>query len=132
MSWCKNFSKGGWESPCRLEVVLAVVFLVATCLILGFQLRRMSLLLARRAGRTMWPSHVSLALLFIYTLNAVLHLAWLIADSILSQTAGFQIFSEAIFLACWTAVLVRLFLLFITCSSKLWEGHAGGLYPPTL
>ena len=105
MSWCGRYA-GGWGSPCRLEVVLASVFFLVACLVVTFQLRRLRILRSRVQGLDRSRSYVSAALGGIYIISALRHLAWLLALSILKESAGFQIFFEAFFFASWALILV--------------------------
>ena len=107
MSWCGRF-EGGWDGPCKLNVVVAVVFSIFCLLVAGSQARRLRILGARQLEQNKVPQAISLVLLSIYALCACLHLAWLVTDIVLKETAKFQIFTEAFFSAAWIAVLVSL------------------------
>ena len=63
-------------------------------------------------GLNRHSSYISVALSIIYIISALRHLAWLLAVSILKETAGFQIFVEALFLASWVFILVSLLAIF--------------------
>lgn len=105
MTWCGNYV-GGWGSPCKLEVVLAVVLLFILIPVLAFQARRLQILRHRRVSRSRESGYTAAALRAIYALVTAVHLAWLIAVCILREAAAFQIFCEAIYFVVWANILV--------------------------
>ena len=101
MTWCGPY-KTGWAGPCKLDVALAFCFLLIALLCSAFQIRKLRLLRGRyqnanvRAGWVTW----------VYLLCGLLHVAWFLVSCISKQAAGFQVLTQAVFLAAWSAVTV--------------------------
>ena len=105
MGWCGKH-KGGWGSPCKLDVVVSSVFCIAVFLVVAYQARRLRILHRSRFFSYGSSSVISKALFASYTFMAVVHAVLLVLVCTLKEGAGFQIFCETLYLVSWACIVV--------------------------
>lgn len=115
-AWCGRYGRG-WGSPCNLDVVLCILFALIATLTVSAQIKRLQLLSRRQVDNSGSKKASLLTSIsgYIYSITAVLPFIWLIISLATQKhaVAGFQIFTEVIFLASWIPVAVRMWLIFL-------------------